>query len=239
MRIGNPSTILVRLAAHVRAGAAVAVVALLTAPVAIVVADVSNPQWNWLEYMASHFVHGRAGWLIPLALVGVAAGSAVLTLLLGATGSTGSRGGRVGAWLLAIWSAAVALAAVFPADPPEQWDRPPSPAGMVHGLAGMTAFLVLPLAATVLTRAWWRVPQWRPVRAALTLTATLVVVTFVLFMVTWIDVLGGPGLSVGSHPTLAGLAERLLLWTGLAWLCVTAVGLRHTRLADRPAIRNG
>jgi hypothetical membrane protein len=223
----NPSMTRTSAAMPVRAATTGAIVALLAAPVAIAIADLNNPQWNWLEHMASHFVHGRAGWLIPLALGGVAAASALLTLLARAAGSTGSRDGRVGTRLLAVWSAAVALAAVFPADPPGHWDRPPSPAGLVHGLSGMAAFLVLPLAVAILTRAWRRSPHWRPVRAALTLTATLVAVTFVLFMVTWIDVLGGPDLSVGSHPTLAGITERLMFWADLAWLCVVAVGLRR------------
>src|ERR671918_3074992 len=100
MRIGNFSTSLTSAAAHVRAGTTAAVVALLAAPVAIAITDLNNPQWSWLEYMASHYVHGRAGWLIPLALGSVAAGSALLTLLVRATGLTGSRGGRIGARLL-------------------------------------------------------------------------------------------------------------------------------------------
>jgi hypothetical protein len=45
----------------------------------------------------------------------------------------------------------VLLGAVLPADPYGQWDQPPTPAGLVHGITGLTAVTVLPAAAVVLT----------------------------------------------------------------------------------------
>ncbi|WBB52873.1 hypothetical protein [Verrucosispora sp. WMMD573] len=45
-----------------RLAADVALVALLLPVTAIAAADAVNPQWSWIEHMASHFVHGRAGW---------------------------------------------------------------------------------------------------------------------------------------------------------------------------------
>ncbi|MFC3499805.1 DUF998 domain-containing protein [Micromonospora krabiensis] len=191
--------------------------------VAVAVADGLNPQWSWLEHMASYFVHGRAGWLITVTGVSLAAASAVLIRLAVAS----SRGGRGGLWLLGVWAAGMLVAGVFPADPPGQWDRPPSTVGSIHGVGGLAAFLALPVAAVLLNRAWQRDARWLPVARALRLTTAAVVAAFVVFVVTWIDVMVGPTLSVGSTPTVVGLTERVMLWADVGWLAVAAMGLRR------------
>jgi hypothetical protein len=38
---------------------------------------------------------------------------------------------------------------------------------------------------------------------------------------------GGPSLSAGPWESLIGLAERLMLWSYVAWLAVAATGLRR------------
>jgi uncharacterized protein DUF998 len=186
-------------------------------------ADLANPSWSPVESMVSHYVHARAGWLIPVALLSLAAASAVL-LRVAATLPTG---GRLGLCLLGVWTAAVALSAVFPADPYGRWDQPPTPAGIVHGTTGVIAILALPAAAVTLTRTWRRDSRWRPVAGALTGTAALAVTTFVALMVAFVDVLGGPSLTAGPWESLVGLAERLALGSYVAWLAIAALGLRH------------
>lgn len=186
-------------------------------------ADLLNPDWSPVESMVSHYVHARAGWLITVALLSLAAASAMLLRLVVA----GTTGGRLGLCLLGVWTAGVLLGAVFPTDPYGQWDQPPTPAGMVHGTAGLIAVIVLPAAAVVLTRTWHRDIRWRPVARALTCTAALTVTTLAVLTVAFVDVLDGPSLPAGPWESLIGLAERLTLWSYVAWLATAALGLRR------------
>lgn len=185
-------------------------------------ADLVNPDWSPVESMVSHYVHARAGWLITVALLSLAAASAVLLRLA----ATRTRGGRLGLWLLGVWTAGVLLGGVFPTDPPGKWDQPPTPAGMVHGIAGLLAFAVLPAAAVVLTRTWRRDPRWHPLVRALTIAAALTVTTFLVLLLAFVDVQGGPS-PVGPWESLIGLAERVMLWSYVAWLALVAMGLRR------------
>jgi hypothetical protein len=188
------------------------------------VADVINPEWSPAEAMISHYVHApHGGWLISLGLLSMAVASGTLTGLAAAY----TRGGRVGPVLLGVWTAALLVAGVFPADPPGRWTQSPTMAGALHGFAGMLAFAMLPAAAVVLRRVWGRDPRWRPVAAGLTATAALSVAAFVLFMITFVDVLDGPSLAVGPWATVTGFAERVMVWAYVGWLAVAAAGLRR------------
>ncbi|MGW5363394.1 DUF998 domain-containing protein [Actinopolymorpha pittospori] len=208
---------------RVRLTSDAAVVGLALSLAAIAVADVANPQWSWVEIMASHYVHGQAGWLITV--VGVSLAAATMALIRLAAART--RGGRVGLWLLGTWAAGMLIAGLVPADPPGQWDRPPTVPGMVHGVAGMTAFGVLPVAVLILTRVWRRDARWRPVAPALAVAAVAVLAAFAVFTLTWIDAINGPRLALGSYETVTGLAERVMVWANAAWLAVASIGLRR------------
>jgi hypothetical protein len=186
-------------------------------------ADLVNPDWSPVETMVSHYVHARAGWLITVALLSLAAASAVLLR----TAATRTVGGRAGLWSLAVWTAAVLAGAVFPADPPGQWDRPPTPSGLIHGIAALVAFTALPVAAVLLTLTWRRDPRWRPVRRALTTAAVVTVITYPAAVGALLDVQGGPSVHVGPWTGPVGLAERLMLGSYVAWLAVAALGLRR------------
>jgi Protein of unknown function (DUF998) len=188
------------------------------------VADAINPQWSPAETMISYYVHAPHGaWLIPLGTLSMAVASATLTWLAAAY----TRGDRAGPALLGVWTAGLTVAGVFPADPPGRWEQPPTIAGTLHGTAALLAFTALPAAAAVLSRAWRRDRRWRPVTGGLTVTAALSAVTFALFMITFVDVVDGPSLTVGAWSTVAGLSERVMVWAYVGWLAVAALGLRQ------------
>ncbi|MEU4620528.1 DUF998 domain-containing protein [Actinoplanes sp. NPDC023801] len=191
-------------------------------------ADLINPGWSPVETMVSHYVHAPAGWLIPAALFSLGTAAALLRKPLTASGSS-----RAGRRLLAAFTAAVLTGALFPADPPGRWDQPPTVSGIVHGTAALIAFSALPAAAIVLTRTWRRDRRWQPVARPLTVTAALCTVTCAALAVLFADVTDGPSLTAGPWESLVGLAERLALWSYVAWLAVAAWGLR--RLTARPA----
>jgi hypothetical protein len=194
-------------------------------------ADLANPGWSPVETMVSHYVHARAGRSIPAALLSLAAASALLLTLIPRTGRTV----RAGAVLLAAWTAALVTGAIFPADPYGSWDRPPTVPGMLHGTAAMIAFLALPAAAILLTRAWRRDPRWQPVARPLTVTAAVSTLAYLTLAVLFADVTDGPSLTIGSWESLIGLAERLTLWSYVAWLAVAAAHLRRLTPQTLPA----
>ena len=185
----------------------------------VAAADLLNPQWSWMEEMASHFVNGRAGWLITVALLSISFASALLTWW-----AARARPRNVGGvWALGIWTGGVLLAAAFPADPPGQWDQPLSTAATIHGLAGNVAFVALVVAAILLT--WsWRHGRLGPI---LSVTAAAVVLAFVGFAVTLVDVFDGPSLTFGGYVKIVGLTERLMLVADVVWLATVAVRLRR------------
>ncbi|WP_100444823.1 DUF998 domain-containing protein [Glycomyces xiaoerkulensis] len=185
----------------------------LAAAAAITAADVANPQFDFIAVTASRYVNGNAGWLIPTALVLISASSALVAWRPAPT-----RPNRAGIAALLVCAAGFAVAAVFPADPPGQWDRP-STAEMVHGLAGWTAFLAFPIAAVLSARSDRAAAG--PRRAVLAATGFSVVTTAV-FAVVLVDTMDGPSIRFGSAESLVGLSERLALGADLAWLVVAA-----------------
>lgn len=168
----------------------------------------------------SYAVHGPYGWLVTVGLLALALGSLALTVGIARSGP--QRGMAAGRWLLAIWTAGVLLGAVFPADPPGNWSRPPSPAGAVHGMVSLVAFVALPLAGLLLALGLRRDHRWRPIGAwllALALASTAALLAFLAAL--------APAIISPGPPVLLGLAERVLLVANTAWLAAVGIGLRR------------
>lgn len=191
-----------------------------------VTADLVNPDWSPVETMISHYVHARAGWLIPAGLLSLAAASALVTRLVEPVAP------RAALVLLRIWTAAVLVGAVFPADPYGRWDQPPTVPGLLHGLAALTAFTVLPGAAVSLTLAR------RPITRPAAVLAALTVPAYLLLLAAFADVQDGPSVTWGGWESLIGLTERLMLWIYVGWLAVTAAMIRPPA-AVAPPVRAG
>ncbi|MDO3703301.1 DUF998 domain-containing protein [Micromonospora sp. C28SCA-DRY-2] len=177
-------------------------------------ADVLNPQYHPFSETVSRYVNGTAGWLIPAAILGMGLSSLLLHSLLRRL-----PGRRVGKGALALWTAGLTVAAVFPADPPGRWSRP-STSEMVHGLAAWLAFAAFPVAAVLLTKPLTahvgRGRRWLIAAAAGSVLGTVALAVFMA------DVMDGPSLGIGGVPTLLGLVERLLLGANLAWIALAA-----------------
>ncbi|WP_436532970.1 DUF998 domain-containing protein [Actinoplanes sp. HUAS TT8] len=165
------------------------------AALAIILADLLTPEYDPIGEPVSRYVNGDAGLLITFAILAMGLASAILLWRLRAAPS------RTGRAALAVWTAGLLVAAVFPADPPGQWAHP-STSETVHGVAAWFAVLAFPAAAVLLSRA-------RPI-------AWISVVTTVVFAVYTVDVMDGPSIPVGG----LGLAERLMIATNLLWICL-------------------
>ncbi|MFE6976008.1 DUF998 domain-containing protein [Streptomyces sp. NPDC057682] len=196
---------------------------------AMAVVETLNPEYDLVSETLSRYVHGTAGWLVPAALLAVAAASAVLVARLG------GRTRRAGRAVLAVWTAGILVAAVFPADPPGSWSRP-SLSELVHGNAAFLAFAALPAAAVLLRRTLMaRRPALRTALNTLTVASATSTLALAVFLVDVMD--GGPSLGLGGAPTLVGLAERLVLAVDFGWvaLALTVTGARPERERDRRA----
>lgn len=124
---------------------------------------------------------------------------------------------RWGIRCLGVWSAGVLLGAMFTADPPGQWDRPPSISGMIHGLAAMVALVVFPIAAMLVSKGLHRNDPGTGSARLLTL-ARLAAGSLALFLASLVPVFVRPG-----PPILLGLTERVLFVCYAAWIAAAAI----------------
>ena len=126
----------------------------------------------------SHYGNGPYRWLLPVANGVLGVGG--LALVLGLASSVAPAGRSVaGLALLGLWSVAQLITAFFPIDAP---GAPPTLAGTIHGLAGLS-FLAAAAAALLLARGFGQDTRWatfaRPAGAlALALLAAALVQMF-------------------------------------------------------------
>ncbi|MFF0306166.1 DUF998 domain-containing protein [Streptosporangium sp. NPDC004379] len=176
-----------------------------TCALAFALSDVVNREMSPIGETVSRFVNTQHGWLVTVGLFGFAVTAGALAVGVP---------DRAGKWLLGSWAACLSVAAIFPADPPGNWDHP-SISETVHGLAAWTGLAVFTVAVVILTRRWRRnagtpLPL-RPVAVA-------VVTGMILFVITLVDVMAFRVL-----PPLIGLTERFVVAADLAWMCLAAV----------------
>lgn len=175
-------------------GAAVAVGAMLL----LDLLNLDHPVLNPMAHMVSYFVHGRAGWLV--AVIGVAVAAAAFVFA--------ARVRRRAAVL--VFGAGLLVAGLVPTQPYGQWDHF-SVATLVHGVAGWAAFVAVPVAAWRLRK---EVPWWQGAVAG---------ALVVLLAAATVDVQDGPD-HLGY---LGGLFERLLLVAELGWLVLASRTVRQ------------
>ena len=188
-----------------------------------------QPELSPMNDAVSYYVHGAYGWLTTVGLIALGIGSLALTFAV-AVGVRG-RGGYIGAAALAMWGVGGLAAGIFSADPPGNWDQPPSLSGAVHGLAAMIAIAAFPLAAVLLTRNLSRDHRWQRFRGTLLALAAAVVLSFIAFVGSLLPVFVSPG-----PPVWLGLTERVMLAVYVAWLAAVAVGLlRSIQSSSDPA----
>ncbi|MFO0896602.1 MAG: DUF998 domain-containing protein [Pirellulales bacterium] len=187
--------------------------------VSVIVLHGLQPELDPLRDAVSYYVHGRGGWLLTAGLLAwplVRQSSARAVSCPRSTRPGGSRScywrPRPLAW---------GLGGIFSADPPGQWDRPPSVAGAIHGLAAIAAFTAIPLTARLVSR---------QLRSSLSSSrgrllrglAACVAVSYVVFIASL-----APVFVTSGPPWLMGLTERILLAAVCAWPVAAALAVNH------------
>ncbi|MBE3008015.1 DUF998 domain-containing protein [Microbispora sp. NEAU-D428] len=162
-----------------------------------------------LTAMISEYVFAPHGWLLPVSLTSIAAGSAVLAVRL-------ARLDRRAALLVGVWSACLLLVAGFPTDRP---GLSLSLSGGIHRYAAFAAFVSLPVAGLLVART----TRSRLVRVlcAVALGSLLLVVLPYAFRMLHLD--------PGTVP--AGLTQRLTVVSEVAALVSMSVSAARSAAA--------
>jgi Protein of unknown function (DUF998) len=171
----------------------------------------------------SHYGNGPYRWLLSVANGVLGVGG--LALVLGLASGVAPAGRSVaGLALLGLWSVAQLITAFFPIDAP---GAPPTVAGRIHGLAGLS-FLAATAAALLLARGFGRDTRWAVVaRPAGALALALLAAALVLYVL--VEPFAGLG--------IGGAAQRVYWAFLLAWLAWTALGLYNATAGSRTQIR--
>jgi hypothetical protein len=176
------------------------------------------------EPFSYYYVHGHHGWLLTLGLI--ALGIASLALSVGVAQCVRGRAGPRG---LAIFGFLVIIAGLFPADPWWPWERVPSIAAAVHGMSALFGMGVFAGTAIPLMRSLRNEARWDRVGPLFLITAIAGVIGLVGCIAS---------ATLKWEPQFLGLAERLAIGAGVAWLGLIATGLLYApALSSRPPAR--
>lgn len=182
----------------------------------------------------SHYALLENGWLFDLAVLALAAGAlAVLAALLGARVVERASGGAA-----ALLTFAVALVAVVVFEK-HNWAVGPSVSGDIHRLAGLVAFVSLPVAALLVARPWLDAGRWSaPARCAVAAAGLSLVwlapVVAAVLTEPWTGVRWWRAVPLGSLERLLGASE-LIGVVVLGWWAARAA--RGGAPAQRAATR--
>ena len=125
------------------------------------------------------------------------------------------KGATWGPILLGLWGLLLIIAGIFVTDPGQGYPVgvappvPPTGHGIIHSLAGLAIFIVLPINAFVMSRRFVSDPTWR----GWTLITGLILVVSVFFAQL-----------PGDH-AVAGLLQRVGIIAGWLWVSLFAIAL--------------
>jgi hypothetical protein len=192
----------------------IGVVATVACGAAIVLMHVVQPDMDPADVAVSYYMNGRLGWVLGLGLVVLGIGS--LALAAGIRALLGDARPRAGLWLFALWAIGAIIGGIFPPDPYGQWDRPPSVPGMIHGVAGIVAFLAFSPGAWLLSKA---VSTWTANGAPARMLAPLAGLSLLVLLLLFVCM---APVFADRPPFALGLVERVLLALNLGWIGIAS-----------------
>ena len=188
--------------------------------VVFLIEGATRPGYSQWRHYVSQLATGPGGWSQVINFL--LCGALVLLFAFGLRASiAGTRGSIGGPVLIGLFGIALLVAGLFSTDPALGY--PPGAAqvhtahGMIHGLAGLTAFSLLPAAALVMAWHFAADPEARRWTLYSTIVGLLIVVCFICS--TGVSVLDERGLWLNA-PT--GFIQRIAIITGWTWLAMVA-----------------
>lgn len=181
----------------------------------------TRPDYSaWRNYV-SQLATGDGGWVQTVNFL--VCGTLVIAFAAGLrTALKGTRGSIGGPVLIGLFGSALVVAGVFVTDPalgyPAGATQVHTIHGMVHGLAGLAAFSLLPAAAFVMAWHFAAEPNARPWMLYSIGIGVLIVVCFIAS--TGVSVLDERGIWLNA-PT--GFIQRIAIIGGWTWLALLAI----------------
>jgi Protein of unknown function (DUF998) len=192
--------------------------------VLMIAAIVLRPEIDPARNPISEYAIGRLGWLAVLGFLASAAGYACLAAAL--QHRLRDRLGRIGLFLLCYCALATAVVGLCVADPVTTPMSELTAMGRVHVVAGISAFVVLPVAAVAINMSLSRTVAWAGSRKLLIVTGLLPTIGLVSLVAL-----------VATVTPAEGWPPRLMFLTYGAWIVAVAiksVGLTSTGLEGPP-----
>ncbi len=179
---------------------------------AFLLLHVLRPDKNFMTSFTSEFAIGDAGWIMTLGFFGIATGALFLTVgLLQQLKAT-----RTSLTSLIIWGISMLLTGLFKTDLP---GSPPTPKGLIHGIAALIAFINLGIAMISWGRVFKKNKNWYTLAKPSLIFGAVSLVLFIIFFV--------------SPPSFRGLTQRLLIVWDVCWLLlVNTMLLRRAKNLD-------
>jgi len=200
----------------------------------------TRPGYSAWRHYVSQLATGDGGWMQVVNFL--VCGTLVLAFAIGLRQALRGTRGSIGApVLLALFAVALLVAGIFSTDPalgyPVGAAHVHTTHGMVHGLAGLAAFTLLPAAAFVM--AWHFASEPGASRWAVYSLAVGAGIIVMFIASTTVSTMDGTGIWPNA-PT--GFFQRIAIITGWTWIAMVAwrelvIGgrdLRGGRLSDAP-----
>jgi hypothetical protein len=188
----------------------------------MIAAIVLRPEIDPARKPISEYAIGRLGWL---AVLGFLASAAAYTCLAAALRhELRNRLGRIGLFMLSYCALATAVVGLCVADPVTTPMTELSAMGRVHVVAGISAFVVLPVAAGAINMSLSRTVAWAGSRMLLLVTGLLPTIGLATLI----------ALTATVTPA-EGWPPRLMFLTYTAWavaIAIRSVGLSRRREPD-------
>ena len=186
----------------------------------MIAAILLRPEIDPARNPISEYAIGRLGWL---AVLGFLASAAAYTCLAAALRhGLRDRLGRIGLFMLCYCALATAVVGLCVADPVTTPMSELSAIGRVHVVAGISAFVVLPVAAVAINMSLSRTIAWAGSRKLLIATGLLPTIGFITLVAL-----------VATVTPAEGWPPRLMFLSYAAWLI--AIAIKSVGLSRHPA----
>ena len=191
----------------------------------LLIEGATRPGYNAWHTFGSNLSLGNQGWMQITNFI--VCGILTLSFAIGLRQALQSGKGSVwGPILLGLFGVMLIIAGIFVTDPglgyPPGVPKPANPTGhgIIHALAGLFVFILLPIATFVMTRRFFRNPNWKGWALYSLLTGLIMIASFIVSQ--WLGAMDESG-ALQNAPI--GLVQRIGIIAGWVWISLLAIAL--------------